>query len=120
MSTATQSLPSFQSLTASKPSPGSYSSQQALQQEQNKPLSEIGLRQIIEPKVIQDCSQKPVKITYRIEKPGFYNIVFSNEHSWYATKILKYRWCVLVPSERFEKAKAESKPVPPAEKQGSQ
>lgn len=110
MSSATQSLPSFQSLT-SKPSAGSYSSTQALQQEQNKPASEVGLRQIIEPKVIQDCSQKPVKITYRIEKAGFYNIVFSNEHSWYGTKILKYRWCVLVPSEKPEKPKPEPKPA---------
>lgn len=111
VSSATQSLPSFQSLTASKAGSGSYTGQQAMQQEQNKPASEVGLRQIIEPKVIQDCSQKPVKITYRIEKAGFYNVVFSNEHSWYGTKILKYRWCVLVPSERPEKPKPEAKPT---------
>ena len=100
-SASVPSLPSLTSFTGSKDTSASQlSSQQLQQQEANKPLSESGLRQVIEPKVISDCSQKPVKITYRIEKQGFYNIVFSNEHSWYGVKTLKYRWCVLVPSER--------------------
>lgn len=42
---------------------------------------------------------KPMKITYKIEKEGYYNVVFSNEHSWYHSKTLKYRWCVLMPDD---------------------
>jgi hypothetical protein len=41
-----------------------------------------------------------MKITYKIEKEGYYNVVFSNEGSWYYAKTLKYRWCILNPEER--------------------
>lgn len=41
-----------------------------------------------------------MKITYKIEKEGYYNVVFSNEGSWYYAKTLKYRWCILTPEEK--------------------
>lgn len=72
-------------------------------QEQNRPINEIGLKPVIDPKIIQDCHINPIKYPYTFEKPGFYNIYFSNEHSWYGTKVLKYRWSVLVPSQKKQK-----------------
>ena len=48
--------------------------------------SDGGLKVVIEPKIIQqDPSEqpseenKPMKITYKIERDGYYNVVFSNE-----------------------------------------
>ena len=38
-----------------------------------------------------------VKVTFIAKERGFYKIVFSNEHSWYRSKTLKFRYVVLRP-----------------------
>ena len=56
-----------------------------------------------------------VKVTFIAKETGFYKIIFSNEHSWYRPKTLKFRYVVLRPyqtqvpaiSERQEPSYAE-------------
>ena len=38
-----------------------------------------------------------VKVTFIAKEAGFYRIVFSNSHSWYRPKTLKFRYVVLKP-----------------------
>ena len=40
-----------------------------------------------------------MKITYKIEERGFYTVVFTNNQNWMYSKTLKFRWCVLVPTD---------------------
>jgi len=51
------------------------------------PLSEI------------ESSESLVKVTFIAKEPGYYKIVFSNEHSWLRSKTLKMRYVVLKPVE---------------------
>jgi len=57
-----------------------------------------------------------VKVTFIAKETGFYKIIFSNEHSWYRPKTLKFRYVVLRPyqtqvpaiSERQEATESEN------------
>lgn len=44
--------------------------------------------------------------------PGFYRIVFSNEHSWYRAKELLWRYCVLKPTDHLPIGKAKHSNIP--------
>jgi len=35
------------------------------------------------------------------KEEGFYKIIFSNQHSWVRSKILKYRYIILKPVENI-------------------
>lgn len=57
----------------------------------NTPLQEVqGLRLV-------DATM-PCKLNYIASEPGLYRIVLSNEHSWYNSKQLLFRYCVLSPT----------------------
>ena len=60
------------------------------------PVTGITPLQEIRP-VYQVDASKPTKINYVAEVTGAYRLVFSNDHSWYNSKILMYRYCVLRP-----------------------
>jgi hypothetical protein len=38
-----------------------------------------------------------VQITYNIKEPGFYMILFSNKFSWYDSKTVRFKYCILIP-----------------------
>lgn len=59
--------------------------------EGNTPLQEVqGLRLV-------DATM-PCKLNYIASEPGLYRIILSNEHSWYNSKQLLFRYCVLSPT----------------------
>lgn len=39
----------------------------------------------------------PHKITFFTELPGIYSIIFDNNYSWFNSKIIRYRVCILEP-----------------------
>lgn len=45
-----------------------------------------------------------MKVTFIAKEPGIYKIIWSNEHSWFKAKTLKYRISVLRPAlpEEYE------------------
>ena len=45
-----------------------------------------------------ECFAKPVKVSFIAKQPGIYKIVWSNEHSWFKGKTLKYRISVMKPA----------------------
>jgi len=49
------------------------------------------------PMQIIESSENMVKVTFIAKEPGFYKILFSNEHSWMRAKTLKFRYVVLKP-----------------------
>lgn len=55
------------------------------------------MQEIIGFTMVKDTSEKQATINFRVTQPGFYRIVFSNEHSWYRSKIVMFRYCVLTP-----------------------
>jgi hypothetical protein len=82
----------------------------------SKPAADGAMRAVIQPKLIQQetpeevmadaganatstVENKPMKITYKIEERGFYTVVFTNNQNWMYSKTLKFRWCVLVPTD---------------------
>ena len=53
---------------------------------------------IIDFKMIEKSKNgEDITINYLAVEPGFYRIVFSNQHSWVRQKTVIYRYCVLVP-----------------------
>jgi hypothetical protein len=44
-----------------------------------------------------EAQVNPVKVTFIAKEPGIYKLVWSNEHSWFKGKALKYRIAVLKP-----------------------
>ena len=38
--------------------------------------------EVVLPMRVVECNEKMVKITFIAKEPGFYKLVFSNEHSW--------------------------------------
>ena len=60
------------------------------------PLTEL---EEVYPKKLIDSSEQIVKVTFIAKEPGFYKIIFSNQHSWMRAKILRYRYVVLRPVE---------------------
>jgi hypothetical protein len=48
-----------------------------------------------------------VKVTFVAKEQGFYKVVFSNSHSWYRPKTLKYRFIVLKPFQMAATVLAE-------------
>ena len=53
-----------------------------------------------------DSSFKPVKVSFIAKDPGLYKIVWSNEHSWFKGKTLKYRISTLKPVKDSKEYKA--------------
>lgn len=55
---------------------------------------------IIDYKLIEkSLNNEDITINYLAVEPGFYRIVFSNQHSWMRKKTVLYRYCVLTPLE---------------------
>ena len=50
----------------------------------------------------------PVKVSFIAKEPGIYKIVWSNEHSWFKAKTLKYKISVLKPISSEEESKIRS------------
>lgn len=50
----------------------------------------------------------PVKVSFIAKEPGIYKIVWSNEHSWFKAKTLKYKISVLRPITQEEESKIRS------------
>ena len=57
----------------------------------NEQLEEVYPLKIIE------SSDQVVKVTFIAKEVGFYKVIFSNQHSWMRSKILRYRYVVLRP-----------------------
>lgn len=49
------------------------------------------------PLQVIESSESTVKVTFIAKEPGFYKILFSNEHSWMRAKTLKFNYVVLKP-----------------------
>ena len=47
-----------------------------------------------------DSSSKPIKVSYIAKEPGLYKFVWSNEHSWFKAKTLKYRISIVKPTQK--------------------
>lgn len=47
----------------------------------------------------------PVKVSFIAKEPGLYKIVWSNEHSWFKAKTLKYKISVLRPITQDEEVR---------------
>ena len=72
------------------------------------------------PLQIMECNESMTKITFIAKESGFYKVIFSNEHSWYRSKTLSYRYTVLAPVEVLPQsdtapAASDSEPVPKEE-----
>ena len=53
---------------------------------------------LIDYKLIEKTpNNEDVTLNYLATEPGFYRIVFSNEHSWLRKKVVLFRYCVLTP-----------------------
>lgn len=46
-----------------------------------------------------NCEMDPYKVLLLTEQPGIYKIEFDNSYSWYTSKLLRYRACVLSPAD---------------------
>ena len=53
--------------------------------------------EVVYPMSLIESSESLVKVTFIAKEPGYYKIVFSNEHSWMRSKTLKMRYVVLKP-----------------------
>lgn len=53
--------------------------------------------EVVFPLQVIESSDSMVKITFIAKEEGFYQILFSNEHSWMRSKTLKFRYAVLRP-----------------------
>lgn len=60
-------------------------------------LSHVGMEEIFGLTKIESAV-KPIKVSYIAKEPGLYKIIWSNEHSWFKSKTLKYRISILKPT----------------------
>lgn len=62
---------------------------------------------LIDYKLIEKApNAEDVTLNYLAVEPGFYRIVFSNQHSWMRKKVVLFRYCVLTPVGGAQEAEA--------------
>lgn len=75
---------------------------------QVKPDSELSqevehdkLETLLEKKLV-DSHAKPVRVNFHAKEAGLYKFHWSNEHSWFNSKTLRYRIDILIPKQAVE------------------
>ena len=59
---------------------------------------------IIDYKMIDTSDSQDITINYFASEPGFYRLVFNNDHSWVRAKTVLYRICALMPVVEDDKS----------------
>jgi len=62
-------------------------------------VNHVGLEEIYPLTKIEACPN-PVKVTFIAREAGIYKVLWSNEHSWFTAKTLRYRVSVLKPASQ--------------------
>lgn len=61
-------------------------------------IQHLNVEEIFALTKIEASTGNPVKVSFMAKEPGIYKLIWSNEHSWFKAKTLKYRISVLRPS----------------------
>ena len=75
---------------------GFYKLNQSSELSSEDEVSHINIEEIFALTKIESAA-KPIKVSFIAKEPGLYKIIWSNEHSWFKGKILKYRISILKP-----------------------
>ena len=80
-------------------------------------LSKNGLLTLM-PSTLLDPSISTMTLRFLARDTGFYKLVFNNEHSWYTSKILRYKYAVYTPQTIPEYLIEQ--PIPDSPKRGEE